>query len=296
LLKALLRTMRPKQWTKNGLLFLAMIFTINQYWRLFSAEMYWMLGQVLAAFCVFCLFSSAVYILNDLVDIEKDRNHPVKRHRPLPAGLLPVPVAIVALVVILLVALVGAFLLSPAFGLIGLIYFIIQVSYSFVLKNLVIVDVLTIAVGFVLRAVAGAAVIAVPISPWLYVCTLLGALFLGLSKRRHELVLLNAEAVAHRAILKEYTPQFLDQMIAVVVSTTVMAYSLYTFSAENLPKNHAMMLTIPFVIYGAFRYLYLIYLKDEGGTPEEVLIRDLPIIVDILLWMATVLLILYFFR
>jgi len=197
-------------------------------------------------------------------------------------------------VLIPLVTLPLSFLLDPYFGLVALAYLLTMIFYSFVLKNIVILDVLTVAAGFVLRAVAGAVVISVPISPWLYVCTTLLALFIGISRRRHELVLLAENANEHRASLNEYSLPLLDQMIAVVTSATIIAYSLYTFSAPNLPPNHAMMLTIPFVLYGLFRYLYLIHVENKGGTPEEIFLSDLPMMIALGLWALAVIAILYF--
>jgi len=296
LLKDLLYTTRPKQWTKNGLVFLGFIFTLNEYWTPFSPTMYRMLATTLVAFVLFCMLSSAVYLINDLVDVEQDRNHPTKRYRPLASGRLSPRVAAGTAVVLVAVALPAAFYINLPFGLVALGYFLLMLLYSFVLKNLVLVDVLTIAIGFVLRAVAGAEAISVAISPWLVVCTLLGALFLGFAKRRHELILLNDQATNHRQILSEYSPALLDQIIIITVATTIMAYSLYTFTAEKLPKNHAMMLTIPCVLYGAFRYLYLVHLRNEGGSPEEILLKDVPLLLDIGIWIASVLLILFVFR
>ncbi|MFQ6013871.1 MAG: decaprenyl-phosphate phosphoribosyltransferase [Anaerolineae bacterium] len=293
--KALLITMRPKQWTKNAILLFPFMFTLNEYWSPFSPEMYHMLGLVMPALFLFCILSGCVYLINDIMDMEKDRHHPTKSLRPLPAGKLTARQAIVALAVLLPLSLVASFWLHLFFGSIALAYFLVMLTYNFVLKNVVIIDVFTIAAGFVLRAVAGAVVIDVGISPWLYVCTILLALFLGFGKRRHELLLLEDNASEHRAILREYSRHFLDEMIAVVSSASVMAYSLYTFSAPNLPENHAMMLTIPFVIYGIFRYLYLIHIKNAGGSPEEILIGDPPFIAAILLWGISVVLILYLF-
>lgn len=296
LLRDLLKTMRPKQWTKNALVFIGFIFTLNQKWTLFSPTMWDWLARTLVAFVLLCAVSSAVYILNDVLDIEKDRAHPVKRNRPLPAGRITPHQAIAAMLMLLGVALPVSFLLAPLFGLVVVGYYVLMVAYSLWLKHMVLIDIFTIAGGFVLRAVAGAVVIDVAISPWLFVCTLLGALFIGFGKRRHELLLLNNGASNHRQILAEYTPDLLEQIITIVISSTVMAYSLYTFSAENLPKNHAMMLTIPFALYGAFRYLYLIHLRNEGGSPEEMLLKDRPILVDIALWGLSVMAVLYFFR
>jgi len=222
--------------------------------------------------------------MNDLVDRERDRMHPRKRFRPLASGALSPQVAITALVVILAGTLGLAFLINWQFGAVCVLYFVTQIAYSFWLKHEVIIDVLVLASGFVLRAMAGALVISVPISPWLYVCVSLLGLFLGFSKRRHELILLSEGAGSHRKILQEYSPVLLEEMITVVTSSTVMAYALYTFTADNLPKNHLMMITIPFVLYGIFRYQYLIYQKNEGGTPEELLLRDRPLLACIVLW------------
>ena len=282
----LLKTMRPKQWPKNVFIFTALVFVE----QLFAPIP---LLKTIAAFALFCLLSSTVYIINDVADIEKDRRHPTKRLRPLPSGQLKPSVAIAAGVLILLITLPLSFLLNVQFGFVALAYLLLMITYSFVLKNFVILDVLTVAAGFVLRAVAGAVVISVPISPWLYVCTTLLALFIGISRRRHELILLAESANEHRASLNEYTLPLLDQMIAVVTSATIIAYSLYTFSAPNLPSNHTMMLTIPFVLYGLFRYLYLIHVEGKGGTPEEIFFSDLPLIIDLGLWALAVIAILY---
>jgi len=287
MLTNLLKTMRPKQWPKNVFIFTALVFVE----KLFTPSP---LLKTIAAFTLFCLMSSTVYLINDVADIEKDRQHPTKRLRPLASGQLKPSVAIAAAVLIPLVTLPLSFLLAPYFGLIALAYLLTMIFYSFVLKNMVILDVLTVAAGFVLRAVAGAVVISVPISPWLYVCTTLLALFIGISRRRHELVLLAENANEHRASLNEYSLPLLDQMIAVVTSATIIAYSLYTFSAPNLPPNHAMMLTIPFVLYGLFRYLYLIHVENKGGTPEEIFLSDLPMMMALGLWALAVIAILYF--
>ncbi len=287
-LGALVETMRPKQWAKNLILFVGLIFSDDR--LLFHLPS---LGRTVVAFFLFCLLSSSVYILNDLTDIEKDRKHPVKRHRPLPSGRLAPRVAQAALVAELAAALGGSFLLGPAFGLVALIYLVINIAYSFSLKNVVILDVFTIAAGFVLRAVAGAVVIGVAISPWLYVVTILLALFLAIGKRRHELLLLEEGRGAHRRVLEEYSAPLLDDMLSVVMASTVIAYSLYTFTAENLPDNHAMMLTVPVALYGLFRYLYLIHRRNAGGAPEEVLFQDRPLLAAILVWGLMVIVILY---
>ncbi len=286
---ALLKTMRPKQWTKNVVVFAPLVFDE----KLFQAAL---LGRTALAFALFCLISSTVYIINDLVDIEKDRQHPKKRLRPLPAGVLSPRVALAAAGVFILISFPLAWWLDRSFALILLSYLLLNIAYSFYLKHLVIIDVLVIATGFVLRVAGGVAVVGVErFSPWLYLVVTLGALFLGFGKRRHELLLLDQGADAHRAILAEYTIPFLDQLIGLVTSTMVIAYSLYTFSAPNLPDNHAMMLTIPFVLYGLFRYLYLIHVKKEGGAPDELLLSDKALLATGALWVLAVVIVLYSF-
>jgi 4-hydroxybenzoate polyprenyltransferase len=286
--KQLLRTMRPKQWIKNLLLYAGVVFDRHLF------EIRPILIATLG-FIIFCGISSAVYLLNDLVDIKKDQQHPRKRFRPLASGKLPRQVAIIAMIGLVVICLPASFLLQPSFGLVVLGYFIIQIAYCFYLKNIVIIDVFTLASGFVLRAVAGALVIQVDVSPWLLVCTMLGALFIGLAKRRHELVLLADGAANHRQILEEYSSELVQEMISVVTSAVVIAYSLYTITYDKLPKNHLMALTIPFVLYGIFRYLYLVYKRDEGGSPEEVLFKDIPLLACVVLWGLASIGILYFF-
>ncbi|GAP14409.1 4-hydroxybenzoate polyprenyltransferase [Longilinea arvoryzae] len=288
MLKAILKTMRPRQWTKNIFVIAALVF---------DRQLFGAIDPVLRSIggmLLFCLLSSSVYIINDIKDVEADRQHPVKRNRPIASGELSVPVAVGAVVVLLGVTFPLTFLLSPEFFLISLFYFVINLAYSLYLKNVLIVDVLIIAAGFVLRVAAGVTLIQVErFSPWLYVVTTLGALYIGFGKRRAELNLLQNGANNHRKVLDGYTLPFLDQMITIVSSTTIIAYSLYTFSAPNLPSNHAMMLTIPFVMYGVFRYLWLIQVKKEGGAPEEILLKDRPFQIDILLWGISVLVIFY---
>ncbi len=280
--------MRPKQWVKNLLVYAGVVFDRHLF------EIRPILIATLG-FIIFCGISSAVYLLNDLVDIKKDQLHPKKRFRPLASGKLPKKIAVVALVTLVVICIPAAFFLQPAFGGIVLLYFAIQIAYCFYLKNVVIIDVFTLASGFVLRAVAGALVIQVEVSPWLLVCTMLGALFIGLAKRRHELILLAGGASSHRQILEEYSSELVQEMISVVTSSVVVAYSLYTITYDKLPKNHLMALTIPFVLYGIFRYLYLVYKKDEGGSPEEVLFKDIPLLVCVALWGLTSIGIIYFF-
>ena len=285
--RALLKTMRPKQWTKNAFVFTALVFDR----KLFYPDP---LLRTVLAFVLFCLASSAVYLVNDLADMESDRQHPTKRFRPLAAGELSPRVAAAAAGVLVLLAVGGAFAVHTGLGLVLSGYLALQLAYSFLLKHLVIIDVMTVAAGFVLRVVAGVVVIQVErFSPWLYVCTTLLALFIAINRRRHELTLLADNAANHRRILDEYTLSFLDEMNSMVTASTVIAYSLYTFSAPNLPSNHAMMLTIPFVLYGLFRYLYLVHVKGEGGAPDELILRDLPLFLTVVLWVLAVVLILY---
>jgi len=290
--KALLKTMRPKQWVKNVFIFAALVFDV----KLFKLAP--LLNTVLAVIA-FCLISSAVYLVNDLVDIEKDRQHPTKRNRPLPSGQLSPKVALVAAIVIPVVVIPLSFVLSAPLGLIVGGYFALMMFYSFYLKHIVIIDVMTIAAGFVLRVAAGVVVIDVArFSPWLYVCMTLLAIFMGVGKRRHELFTLGENANSHRAILEQYSIELIDQMSVVVTSAVIVAYSLYTFSAENLPRMNGqslMMLTIPFVLYGLFRYQYLIHVKKEGGTPEEIVLKDIPLIADLALYGITVLVLMYAF-
>jgi 4-hydroxybenzoate polyprenyltransferase len=281
--------MRPKQWTKNVFLLAALVFDK----KLFAPDF---LFRALLAFGLFCAISSAVYLINDLVDMEKDRQHPAKRNRPLASGELAPPVAAAAAVVLIIVSLLVAYLLDRPFAVVATAYLLLMILYSFLLKNIVIVDVLTVAVGFVLRVAAGVVVVqATRFSPWLYFCTVFGALFIAISKRRHELVLLNENANAHRTIFDEYNVPLLDEMIRMVTASTAMAYSLYTFSASNLPQNHAMMLTIPFVLYGLFRYMYLVHISGEGGAPEELVLKDKPLLLTVVLWGLTAVIILYIF-
>ena len=287
---SLLRAMRPKQWIKNLLVFAGFVFTLNERWRPFSSEMWEYLARSLAAFVLFSLISSAVYLLNDVRDVEQDRAHPTKRNRPVAAGHLPPSIALGAALLLLPVCLVLGYVLSPPFAAVAASYLVMQLAYTFALKNIVLLDVLIIGIGFVMRAVSGAVVIGAVISPWLYTVTLLGALFLGLCKRRHELLLLEAGAGQHRKILEMYTPSLLDSLISIVASSTIMAYSLYTFTSLTAQRaatsNNLMMLTIPFVIFGLFRYVYLAHSQNAGGSPEEVFLKDKPLIITILLWIT----------
>jgi 4-hydroxybenzoate polyprenyltransferase len=285
---ALVRSLRPSQWTKNLIIFGGLLF--GQ--RLFD------LPSVLAAsaaFVVFCALSGVVYLLNDVADREADRKHPLKRHRPIASGALSISTALAAAGVIGVLALGAAFWLRFEFGVFAAAYVALLAFYSGPLKHVVIIDVLTIAIGFVLRAAAGAVVIDVPISNWLLVVTILGALFLALSKRRHELVLLGDEATSHRASLQEYSPYLLDQMISVVTASTLVAYAFYTINPETVEKFHTthLGLTLPFLLYGIFRYLYLVHQKEGGGSPAEMLLNDRPLLACVALWALAVALIIY---
>jgi 4-hydroxybenzoate polyprenyltransferase len=288
---ALLKTMRPRQWTKNVFVLAAVVFD-----RQLSLSNPTPFLLSLAGFVLFCFLSSSIYIINDLVDMQADRMHPTKRNRPIASGRLSVRTAIVAAALLLLFTFPAAFILSPGFFLIAVTYFIVNLAYTNFLKHIPLIDVLIIALGFVLRVAAGVAIIGVQrFSPWLYVVTTLFALYIGFGKRRAELTLLSNDANSHRRVLEGYNLPLLDQLITIVSSTTILAYSLYTFSAPNIPDNHAMMFTIPFVMYGIFRYLYLIQIKQEGGAPEEILLLDRPLQVTIALWALAVLFIFYFF-
>lgn len=284
----LIESLRPEQWSKNFLVFAGLLFGH----RLTSPEA--ALKAVLA-FVVFCALSGAVYLLNDIADRAGDRNHPLKRRRPIASGALSPKAAGAAGVVLGLGGVLLASLVSPALGLTAAAYLLLLAFYSIVLKHIVILDVLAISAGFVLRAVAGAVAVAVPISQWLIVCTTLLALFLALSKRRHELTLLADGAAEHRRILGEYSPYLLDQMIAVVTASTLMAYCFYAISPETAVRVGTTRLgaTIPFVLYGIFRYLYLVHQKRGGGSPAELLLADKPLLTCVGLWTLSVVLILY---
>jgi 4-hydroxybenzoate polyprenyltransferase len=281
-------SLRPSQWTKNLIIFAALIF--GQKLRDASAVLY-----SFGAFAVFCALSGVVYLLNDVADRKADRLHPIKKFRPIASGALPVPVALAAAGVLGICALAAAFAIRPMFGLVGGAYLVLLALYSGPLKHIVIIDVLTIAIGFVLRAAAGAFVIDVPISNWLLFLTILLALFLALSKRRHELVLLADGATEHRRILQEYSPYLLDQMISVVTASTLVAYAIYTVSPETVEKFHTtrLGLTLPFPLYGIFRYLYLVHQKEGGGSPAEMLLTDRPLLVCVALWAVAVIFIIY---
>lgn len=294
--RQLLRAMRPKEWVKNVFVFAALAFSVDRLWTNPSV-----LLHVILAAVAFCLAASAIYLINDLVDIEKDRAHPVKRNRPLASGKLSPAVAAVAAVALIGLALALAYVLDPDFGFVSIVatYFLVQgLLYSYWLKNVVIFDILILAAGFVLRVIGGAVVIDVSITPWLLVCMGLLALFLGIGKRRQELVLLEGGAGEHRRILAEYSVPMLDQMISIITASIVVAYSITTYLAPAAPQKPfpLLMVTIPFVVYSIFRYLYLIHQRNGGGSPTELLLKDRPLAVSVLLWGVCVLAIQFFFR
>jgi 4-hydroxybenzoate polyprenyltransferase len=286
---ALLKTMRPKQWAKNGFIFVPLIFDRKLNHLDVGAT-------ALGGFLVFCLLASTIYIINDLSDLEADRRHPRKKLRPLASGQLQVPAAITTAAVLLLIAFPAAFFLNINFFILCVIYFISNLVYSQWLKHVPLLDVLLLAMFYVVRVAAGVALIDVErFSPWLYLFTTFIALFLGIGKRRAELSLMSESAGSTRKVLRGYTLPFLDQLIIVVSTLTIITYSLYTFSAVNLPENNAMMLTIPFLIYGLFRYLYIVHVEDSGEAPEEVLFKDRPLQISLLLFGASILIIFYLF-
>lgn len=287
MITALLKTMRPRQWTKNVFIFAALVFDK----QLFVVDS---LLRTLAGVALFCLVSSSVYIFNDIADVEADRQHPDKKNRPIASGKLPLGVAWAAGIIFVALVFSLAWLLSPGFEFVVVFYFLMNMAYSKWLKHIAILDVLIIAAGFVLRVHAGVTLIAVErFSPWLYVVMTLLSLFLGFGKRRAELALLAKGAGSHRKVFEGYTLPLLDQYIMIVSGMTIVAYSLYTFSAPNLPENHSMMLTIPFVVYAIFRYLFLVEVKHSGGAPEEILLSDRPFQISMVLWAITVLGIFY---
>ena len=285
---SLILSLRPAQWTKNLIVFAALLFS----GRLIVLDS---VIRSIEAFVIFCLLSGVVYLINDVADREADRQHPLKRSRPIASGQVSVAAALSTAAVLGAGALAWAFWLATPFGVLAAAYVLLQAMYSGPLKHIVIIDVLTIAVGFVLRAAAGAVAIAVTFSEWLLIMTILLALFMALSKRRHELVLLADTAKGHRRILEEYSPYLLDQMISVVTASTLVAYAIYTVSPDTIAKFHTnkLGLTLPFPLYGIFRYLYLVHLKEGGGSPSEMLLNDRPLLICVALWAATVAVIIY---
>ncbi|RJO65940.1 MAG: decaprenyl-phosphate phosphoribosyltransferase [Myxococcales bacterium] len=286
MLKSLVVSLRPKQWVKNLILYAPLVFSRNFFeWN--------QTLKVTLGVGVFCLLAGSVYLLNDIVDREKDRLHPLKSKRPLASGALSAKTAWAAFFLLAGAGAAAGFASGTLFGVLALGYFALNVAYSFYLKHVVIIDVMVIAIGFVMRVLAGAAIIEVPATPWLLMCTILLALFLGFAKRRHELVLLNDSADGHRRVLEHYTPYFLDQMMPVVSAATVMSYALYTISPETVAHfgTSKLIYTIPFVLYGIFRYLYLVHLREQGGSPTHAFLSDKPLLINVLLWLAACILI-----
>lgn len=282
----LIRQLRPHQWTKNLLVFAALLFSLHKV----SPGL---IVESTVAFLLFCFVSGCVYILNDFVDIKNDRNHPEKQFRPMASGALPPFLALGFGAVLLTGSLVSAYYFDLLFGVVLTIYFLINIAYSLKLKHVVILDVMIISAGFVLRAIGGSLMIQTPFTPWFLLCTMLLALFLAISKRRHELHLLQTEKGTHRKVLDSYSSELLNQLNTIVTSATIISYSLFTFTSG---RTTALMWTIPFVIFGIFRYLYLITITDKGGSPEKVLIQDKPILITVLLYVITVAGIIYAFE
>ncbi len=287
-LRNILITARPQQWVKNFIVYIPLIFAE----KIFDLHL---LIIVTYGFILFSLASSSIYLFNDVFDIENDRKHVLKAKRPIASGALSPTIALVAGLIVGVCVLVIAFALKPAFGYFLLSYFILNIAYTLWLKHVVILDVMAIAIGFVFRVLAGAAIADVTPSHWLVICTLLLSLFLGFGKRRHELTLLTDDAQEHRHVLIDYSQKFLDQMIAIVTSTTVMAYALYTISEDTVMKfgTKNLLYTIPFVLYGIFRYLYLIHKRDEGGDPSQVIFTDKPLLINVVLWVLCAIGIIY---
>ena len=295
--KALLQSARPWQWYKNFVIYTAFFFTLNEAWALGDLPAAAaMLARLTLAFILFLLLATAVYLLNDIIDAESDRLHARKRRRPVASGRLPLPLAWTSAAIASAIALAGATLLSPQFALVACAYALINIAYTLLLKRIVLVDIFVISSGMVLRVIAGAVIMQVPISPWLYLCTALVALMLALVKRRSQLAANADLAIRQRATLGSYTLASLNQLIDITAATALIAYSLYTFTAPNLPPNNAMMITIPLVAFGVFRYILLASTSDKGEDPERLLISDRPLIAALLLWIAAALAILLLFR
>ena len=286
-------SMRPVQWTKSSLLFLPLAFSLNERWSPDETEILGeLLLRALVGSLIFCALSGAVYIINDIFDRERDREHLQKRRRPIASGELPLGAAETTAVLLLALSLAGSFLMGTGFGIVSVVFLAMNLGYSSFLKRLIILDVMVVSSGYLLRIVAGALIIDVTVSPWLYTTIGVGALFIALGKRYSELRAAGGNAANQRAVLEQYSPEFLRQLISITSTSTLVAYALYTFTASNVPTNHTMMLTLPFVIFGLFRYLYLINQTNEAESPELVIIRDKPLIIDILLWVATAIIVL----
>lgn len=277
-MSGLVRLLRPKQWTKNLLLFAALLFSFEE----IRTET---ILATLLGFILISLVAGCVYILNDYVDRDRDRQHPVKKFRPMASGQVNPTHALLFGIILLTLSVGTAFVMNPLFGVLCVVYFLLNVSYSFVLKHLVILDMMTIAAGFVLRAIAGGVLIHVPFTPWFLICTMLLSLFLAIGKRRNELTLLEGNTGSHRKVLDNYSITLLDQFNTIVTTATIISYSLFTFTSD---RSIHLMWTIPLVIYGMFRYLYLIHMKNQGGSPDRVLFEDKPILITVTLYVISV--------
>jgi 4-hydroxybenzoate polyprenyltransferase len=284
---ALFKALRPKQWVKNGLVFLPFVFAVNQVWSLANlAPVPSLLLRLVAVFLAFCAVSSAVYLLNDFVDREADRRHPIKRHRPIASGKVTASTAIALMVVLGLGGLAVMAVIDPVLGGIGLLYVFINVTYCLGAKRIVLLDVIMVASGYVIRAGAGAVAVGVTPSPWLYAVTAAGALFIVLGRRYAEVRLAGDEAVQQRSVLVDYAGPFIGQLLNIAATTALVSYTLYAVEAENLPENHTMLLTVPFVAFGLFRYLYLLNTNHEAESPEQLISRDIPLLVSTLCWLG----------
>lgn len=284
---ALIRALRPRQWIKNLVILVPLVFDVK------LLQMQYLLPSLLA-FGVFCALASSVYLINDLFDAEADRLHPTKKNRPIAAGLITPRSAVITAVMLPLLALPAAYAIKPLLGLLAAVYWVQNLLYSYRLKNIVILDVMVVATGFLLRLGAGVTLVNVErFSPWMFICVGLGALLVGFGKRRHELTLMQAQASTHRSVLQEYTLPFLDLAINMAAAAILIAYSLYSFSAPNMPANHLMMLTIAPVWYGTLRYLYLLHVAGKGGAPEDLLLDDRPLLATVFVWALAAVLVLY---
>lgn len=284
---ALIQALRPRQWIKNLVILVPLVFDIK------LLQMQYLVPSLLA-FGVFCALASSVYLINDLFDAEADRLHPTKKNRPIAAGLITPRSAVITAVMLPLLALPAAYAIKPLLGLLAAVYWVQNLLYSYRLKNIVILDVMVVATGFLLRLGAGVTLVNVErFSPWMFICVGLGALLVGFGKRRHELTLMQAQASTHRSVLQEYTLPFLDLAINMAAAAILIAYSLYTFSAPNMPANHLMMLTIAPVWYGTLRYLYLLHVAGKGGAPEDLLLEDRPLLATVFVWALAAVLVLY---
>ena len=295
--RGLIDSARPKQWIKNLIVYFALFFTVGESWQLNNAEeASRLLLRSTAAFAVFCLITSSIYVVNDVFDKDKDRYHLKKKTRPIAAEKIGVNLALGFAGILAVVGAMGSYMLSPSSFLMVIGYFSLMILYSARLKQIVIIDVIIISLGFVIRAVTGAIVIDVSVSPWLYVCTGLAALFIGFSKRLNEKKSAGADGYLQRETLEQYSVDFLQQLIAISATSSLLGYTLYTFTSPNLPTNNAMMLTIPFVVYGLLRYLFLVNEKNLGESPEEIILKDLPLKISVAAWLLVAIAILIYYR